>query len=258
MSPLIGITPSVSEDALPHGSFVRYVLSSRYAAAVAAAGGTPLILPPLAASVENDLAAVDAIILSGGGDLEPWRFGEHELHPTTYGLSPERDEFELALVQGVLARDLPLLAICRGIQVLNVALGGTLHQDVSLHGNESAERIQHRQHEAGLAADDIGHAVTLSSAWPLARPISADSDQLSVNSFHHQVIASLGTGLASLATAPDGVVEAVTLADRRFVLGLQWHPELMFQRHPEQLEPFRALVAAATQAPVASSRSNRR
>jgi len=253
MPPVIGITPSPTFDALPHGTFHRLALAAAYAEAVAAAGGTPIVLPLGGGSAEDYLPLLDGVLLSGGGDVEPERYGDRNRHPTTYGVSPVRDELELALVRAAVGAERPLLAICRGLQVLNVALGGTLIQDIaSQFGGDG--RVPHRQHEVGLAADEVGHPVSLGERWPLAETAGGNGS-LGVNSFHHQAIDRLGPGLEPVACSPDGVVEAVVLPGHPFLLGVQWHPELMFRRHPEQLEPFRALVAAAGATAAPSGRT---
>ncbi len=242
MKPVIGITPSPSTDALAHGTFVRYAMAAPYVAAVLAAGGVPVVLPPQDDHAVPLLDAVDGLLLSGGGDVEPSRYGAAERHPAVYGVSPERDRFELGLIAEALRRDLPLLCICRGIQVLNVALGGTLVQDVASLPDLPV-RIEHRQQESGLAPDDLGHDVAIDPDSPLRRLTASAS--LGVNSYHHQAIDRLAPDLAAVAHAPDGLIEAVVLPTRGFVLAVQWHPELMFERHPEQLQLFQALTETA-------------
>lgn len=244
MAPLIGITPTPTVDSLAHGTFRRYVLAEPYLQAVTQAGGTPVIIPPLLDRVDDYLRTVDGLVLSGGGDIEPERYGAFDVHPATYGLHADRDAFEIALVQAALRLALPVFAICRGIQVLNVSLGGTLIQDVaSLPGPPVV--IAHRQHEAGLAPDDVGHPVALTASWPLPPHLQAPDRSLGVNSFHHQALDQLGDRLEPVAFALDGLVEAVIVPDHPFALGVQWHPELMFHRYPVHHQPFRALVAAA-------------
>lgn len=244
MAPLIGITPTPSFDKLAHGAFRRHLLSEPYVQAITAAGGTPLIIPPVLDRVDDYLRTVDGVLLSGGGDVAPERYGATEHHPATYGLDPERDGFELAFVQAALEAAVPIFAICRGIQVLNVALGGTLIQDIpSLPA--PAVPVAHRQQEAGIASEDVGHRVTLTAAWPLPSQTQAPDRSLGVNSFHHQALDQLGSPLEAVAFAPDGLVEAVIVPEHPFALGVQWHPELMFHRHPAHHEPFRAFVAAA-------------
>jgi putative glutamine amidotransferase len=240
MKPVIGITPSPSLDAQPHGRFLRHVLNEAYASAVAAAGAVPLILPPQAGNTDALLGLVDGLLLSGGADLAPARYGDHEIHPATYGIDAARDQFELDLVAAAVAADLPVLGICRGIQVLNVALGGTLIQDIP---TQVASAASHRQQEDGLPADAIGHEVVV-AADPVVASVF-DAATIGVNSFHHQAIARLAPSLVAVAHAPDGIVEAVVRPASAFLVGVQWHPELMYRRHPEQLRPFAALVAAA-------------
>jgi putative glutamine amidotransferase len=242
MKPLVGITPSPVEDQMPHGRFVRYAMAAPYVEAVLAAGGVPIVLPPQDGNGDALLDAVDALLLSGGGDVEPARYGDVEVHPAVYGVSPLRDRFELELAAGALARDLPLLCICRGLQLLNVALGGTLIQDVA-DQHDAPVRVQHRQHEDGLPSDAVGHELAVAPDSLLARVFG--SKTVGVNSFHHQAIKALAPTLVPNARAADGLIEAVSLPETTFVLGVQWHPELMFERHPEQLRPFTALVEAA-------------
>lgn len=240
--PLIGITPSPSLDTLSHGTFQRYVLNAAYADAVMTAGGVPVILP-----FHDDVSAslldrLDGVLLSGGADVSPNLFGASSVHPETYGVSSERDQFELDLLHRALRRDTPVLGICRGIQVLNVALGGTLIQDIPSE-HPSGNPMLHRQQEAGIAANQPGHTVMISEGNILRERIGAAS--LPVNSFHHQAIDRLATSLEAIAHAADGTIEAVVMADHPFLLGAQWHPELMFVDHPLQLVPFQMLIDAA-------------
>lgn len=243
MKPIIGITPSPSTDTLSHGTFVRYAMAAPYVEAVLAAGGVPVVLPPQDDHAGLLLDTVDGLLLSGGGDVEPSRYGAVERHPTVYGINPERDRFELDLIAEALRRDQPLLCICRGIQVLNVALGGTLVQDIASQPDLPV-RVEHRQQEVGLAPDDLGHDVAIDLNSPLRR--LAASASLGVNSYHHQAVDRLASDLLAIAHAPDGLIEAATLPSRGFVLAVQWHPELMFERHPEQLQLFLALTEAAS------------
>ena len=241
MKPVIGITSTPSRDVLAHGTFLRYAMGAAYVEAVLAGGGVPVVLPPQLGNAGRLLDVVDGLLLSGGADVEPWRYGADEVHQTAYGLSPERDAFELELLDAALARDVPVLGICRGLQVLNVALGGTLIQDISTQ-HLADVAVRHRQHEIGLGADEVGHPVVAIDP-ALDRILS--SDPLGVNSFHHQAIALLAPDLVAVAEAPDGIVEAVVLPGRPFVVGVQWHPELMFERHPDHARPFAALLEAA-------------
>lgn len=238
--PVIGITPSPSTDTFPHGTFERYALAKTYARAVEQAGGLPLVLVPVRDAISQVMQLVDGLLLSGGGDIRPSRYGDEEVHPETYGIDDERDEFELALVRAALERDLPVLCICRGIQVLNVALGGTLIQDI---GDQHGRAIEHRQQRCGIAASEPSHEVEVVAGSLLHEVYGAG--RVAVNSFHHQAVKALGRGLSVIGRAPDGIVEAVELRGHRFVLGVQWHPEMMFAEHEEHCAPFQALVEAA-------------
>jgi putative glutamine amidotransferase len=240
MKPIIGITPSAQHDTLPHGTFKRYLLSEKYVRAVEAAGGIPLVLPPQTA-VDALVDIVDGVLFSGGADIAPSRFGDGTIHEATYGIDPERDQFELDLFAAALERDKPIFGICRGIQVINVALGGTLIQDLPTE-HPGASEVGHRQHERGIEDSGIGHEVT---GTPDLSPLFA-GDRLGVNSFHHQAIRDLAPGLVPVAYSPDGVVEAVVAEDGRDLFAVQWHPELMFERYPDHLRPFVRLVEAAT------------
>lgn len=240
--PVIGITPSPIEDSQSHGSFTRYATSTTYTEAVEAAGGVPLIIPPQAGNIDEILSVVDGLLLSGGGDIDPVLYGDDTRHETTYGIHPGRDDLELALAREAVARDIPMLCICRGIQVLNVAMGGTLIQDIP--GQYSTE-IQHAQQNVGIRAEDPGHTVAVTPGSLLERTYEAD--KVDVNSFHHQALKDIAPGLAVDAVAPDEIVESVSAGRNRWILGVQWHPEMMFREHPEHLRPFRALVEQSRQ-----------
>lgn len=240
MRPIIGMTPSLTRVELPHGTFDRYAMSTSYVNAVIAAGGLPIVLPPQDGAAGELLDVVDGLLLSGGGDVEPTRYGDDMVHPKTYGIDPLRDRFEVALLDEAFARDTPVFSICRGIQVLNVALGGTLYQDVP---DQVSTDPVHAQETVGIPASEPGHQVLPAPGGPLAAHWGEGA--VGVNSFHHQAVRDLAPNLQVAAIADDGVVEAVWRPDRTFVLGVQWHPELMFELHPEQLAPFKALVEAA-------------
>jgi putative glutamine amidotransferase len=240
MKPVVGITPSVQIDTLAHGTFRRLVTSAAYARAVAAAGGIPLILPPQS-DIPALLEILDGVLLSGGPDLDPDRYGDRTVHAETYGIDAERDQFELDLFDAALRNDTPVLGICRGIQVINVALGGTLIQDVPSE-HPGASEVGHRQHDRGLESSAVGHEIAVSE--PNLLPIF-ESSHPGVNSFHHQAIRDLAPGLVAVAHSPDGLVEAVAMPSQPAVFGVQWHPELMFERHLTHLAPFRRLVEMA-------------
>lgn len=249
MKPVIGITTTPFVEPQDHGTFRRYVVSVPYVRAVEAAGGLPIILPPQFDSVPELAAMIDGLLLTGGADMAPELYGDTSVHETTYGVDTERDQFELDLLAAVLDQDKPVFGICRGIQVMNVALGGTLIQDVPSQHSGAVEQ-KHRQHEQGVVASEPSHAVT--AEQPDLLPIFDDS-ALQVNSFHHQAIRDVAPALCAVATAPDGLVEAVVMRDRHDVFGVQWHPELMFDTHTEHLRPFALLVHAAAEKRLAAA-----
>jgi putative glutamine amidotransferase len=243
--PIIGITPSPMEDTQAHGAFNRYATATTYTEAVEAAGGVPVVIPPQAGNIEEIISIVDGLLISGGGDIRPDRYGDSEVHATTYGIHDGRDELEIALVREATSRDIPMLCICRGIQVLNVALGGTLIQDVT---DQYSTQIEHRQQTNGIRKEDPSHVVTVTPGTLLATTYEAD--EINVNSFHHQAIRELAPDLEINGVSPDEVVEGVSHPGSSWILGLQWHPEMMFREHPEHLKPFQALVAEAAKKSV--------
>jgi putative glutamine amidotransferase len=249
MKPVIGITPSLMRDTQPHGVFERYLLSANYPNAVLAAGGIPIVLPPQDDHASALLDRLDGLLLSGGADIDPAVYGDTEVHPTTYDVSPLRDRFEFALLREALERDLPILCICRGIQVLNVGLGGTLYQDIA---DQYGTDVLHRQQEAGIEAAEPSHTVTATDGGLLVEVYGATS--IATNSFHHQAIKTVAPGLVVEAQADDGIVEAVSLPGHSFVLGVEWHPEMMFERHGEHLRPFERLVSVATSRSLVGAR----
>ena len=238
--PVIGITPTPTTYKASHGTFHRYALTRNYADAVAAAGGLPLILPYQTDAVDQLIGMLDGILLSGGADLHPRHYGDGEIHPTTYDIDEGRDAFELALTSAALAAGRPIFGICRGIQTLNVALGGSLYQDIA---DQVGTSVEHRQQERGIAASEPGHSVAIASGSVLDEAIG--STELAVNSFHHQSIRDLAADLEVIATSDDGVIEAVQHRTAPGIFAVQWHPELMFHAQPTHLALFRHLVDVA-------------
>ena len=238
--PIIGITPSPSSDQFDHGTFNRWALSRNYSEAVEAAGGIPVILPPQDGNVSALLDVLDGVLLSGGGDIRPSVYGDDTVHPTTYGINDARDEFELALAREAIARDIPVLCICRGIQVLNVALGGTLIQDVA---DQYSDQIEHRQQKNEIPADQPSHTVSVEPDSLLAKVYG--TLKIETNSFHHQALKDVSPQLRVVGHAPDETVEAVEHPGCSWLLAVQWHPEMMFRAHDEHLRPFQGLVNAA-------------
>jgi putative glutamine amidotransferase len=241
--PLIAVTTSEIRHrhlvtAAPEGEPPQeeMALGLKYLQAIERAGGIPVVVPPLGGAVlESFLGNVAGVCLSGGPDLDPVAYGARRHHLT--GPSWSRlDRFELALARAADARRLPIFAICRGLQVLNVARGGTLDQHLP---DVVGDRICHRQTEPG---DQLTHWVTLTGASRLRSVL--DSGRRMVNSFHHQAVAGLGHGLLVTARASDGTVEGIEASDREFVLGVQWHAECLVER-PEQAALFNGFVEAA-------------
>lgn len=239
-TPVIGITSALISEEQDYGVMQRHRVSADYSEAVLQAGGLPIILPPQDGTVNQILDLVDGLIFSGGADIDPARYGDTDVHPKTYDISDERDRFEIELLNGAVARDMPVLCICRGIQVLNVALGGSLIQ----HIDDQVERpLPHRQHEVGIMGTESSHQVTFVEGSLSASVF--ESAAVPVNSLHHQSVAEAADRVQVEGISSDGVIESVSVPGCRFVLGLQWHPELLFKTMPEQLKPFEALVAAA-------------
>jgi putative glutamine amidotransferase len=227
--PLIGIT-TYAEPSVRWGAWdlPAALIPLDYVAAIERAGGRPLLVPPSAEGIDETLDGLDGMIFSGGSDLDPETYGV-DAHPETNGVRPERDRAELALLQAALARDMPVLAICRGSQVLNVARGGDLVQ----HLPEVVGHEEHK-HTPGVFAD---HDVAIDPATRLG---SLVGEHAPVKSHHHQGFGRLGEGLRESARADDGTVEALEDPSKRFAIGVLWHPEA-----GEDAALFEALVAEA-------------
>ncbi len=207
MSPIIGIAPC--------RSLTDYVESVRRA------GGEPRVFDPLEDQPEQIVGEVQGVLMTGGVDIDPARYGD-EPHATVTAIEPERDAFEFALLLAARKAGLPIFGICRGMQVMNVALGGSLIQDIA------AEMTGILQHTLPTPPCAVAHEVWVSKGsrlWTLMQEKMADADTCSVNSRHHQAIKRLAPGFEVTATAPDGVIEAIEYANATFCLGVQWHPE---------------------------------
>ncbi|HET7454634.1 MAG TPA: gamma-glutamyl-gamma-aminobutyrate hydrolase family protein [Solirubrobacterales bacterium] len=248
MRPLIGVTTSEVRlpervKSIPEGEpkVKELALGLTYMRAVEAAGGLPLVIPLMEEdAIEPLLDRLDGICLSGGPDLDPRHYGADphaELGPT----EPDLDRFELMVARCADAREMPILAICRGTQALNVVRGGVLHQ----HLPELGEEIPHRQEFPGT---QTSHPVRIVRGSRLAAALGYErelevADELDVNSFHHQAIDRLGNGLEVTARAPDGTIEAVEDPRREFLIGVQWHAETLIHR-PFEAALFQHFVAA--------------
>ncbi|MDD2619833.1 MAG: gamma-glutamyl-gamma-aminobutyrate hydrolase family protein [Syntrophomonadaceae bacterium] len=229
MQPIIGITANYSS------SEKTYCLREAYALAVQKAGGTAIILPPIENEeiIKDYLTVCNGFILSGGGDIDPVYWGQLP----QYGLleiNPLRDCFELLLTREILEHKLAVLGICRGCQLLNVSMGGSLVQDINSNLN----------HEQKAPRDYAFHDIFIDRKSYLANILHNES--IRVNSFHHQAIDEVGFKMRAVAYAPDGTVEAIESQETSFALGVQWHPEWLSDEHSDQL--FRALVEAAVTA----------
>jgi putative glutamine amidotransferase len=237
--PIIGCT--TYRKSIPQRRTIEvYGLMPSYTEAISAAGGVPLLIP-LCLS-EDELQAildrVDGVLLPGGGDVEPEVYGGQH-HATLWGIDPERDRTELFVSRMAVQQRKPILAICRGIQVFNVALGGTLWEDI---GSMFPGAIRHD------APDDrprsyLAHTVRLEGDSLLARRLGRREHR--VNSIHHQAIRELAPELVVTARAPDELIEGVEVPGYPFAVGVQWHPENLVADNPEMLALFRGLVDAA-------------
>ena len=225
---MIGITTYVTQAQWSYWDEEAVLVPAAYVQALERAGGRPVLIPPSEHGIEETLDAVDGLVFSGGSDLDPDLY-DQEPHDETFGVVPERDRAELALLEAALARDLPVLAVCRGSQVLNVARGGDLVQHLpDLVGDEK------HKHTPGTFAD---HDITLQPGTRLA---SLLGDHAPVKSHHHQGFGRVGDGLRVAAYAEDGTIEAVEDPSHPFALGVLWHPEA-----GEDLKLFEELVSAA-------------
>lgn len=225
--PVIGITTYLTPAAWGAWQMDAALVPADYVRGVIRAGGAPLLVPP-GADLDATLEAVDGLVFSGGSDLDPALYGAAP-HPETGGVVRERDDFELALMRAALEQDMPMLAICRGSQVLNIALGGDLEQ----HVPDRVGTDVHKQVNGVFAEHDVD--VVRGS-----RLGSLLGDRHDVKSHHHQGFGELGSGLQVSARAPDGTVEALEDPERRFTVGVLWHPEA-----GEDLALFEALVEEA-------------
>jgi putative glutamine amidotransferase len=234
MRPLIGITTYVEQARWGYWDLAAALIPQDYVESVENAGGRALLVPPADDAVEETLDALDGIVFTGGADIDPAEYGE-DAHPETLGVRGDRDRSELALMRAALDRDMPVLGICRGIEVLNVVKGGDLHQ----HLPEVVGHERHKHDPPGVFND---HEVAISPATRLA---SILGDTHGVKSHHHQGLRRLGEGLVEAARADDGTVEAIEDPGRRFALGVLWHPEAgenkrLFEALVEEARGYRA------------------
>lgn len=240
--PLIAVTTSEMRDPPEHLTKDQadpprreLALGLRYLEAIEASGGVPIVAPPMGlVPAEALLDAVDGLCLSGGPDIHPAAYGQEpdpELGPT----ERELDAFELALVRAADVRELPILAVCRGAQLVNVARGGTLIQHLP---DVVGDELEHRQRER---AENLTHQVRVDERSRLAELLGWRHG--GVNSFHHQAVDQLGHDLIATAWAPDGTIEAFEAPDDRFLLGVQWHAECLIG-WPDHVRVWQAFIDA--------------
>lgn len=244
LSVIIGITSAFDEEDQ------RFSLTRYYVDAVTQAGGLPLILPSLSLELAAaTLERVHGLILSGGGDLDPAYFGEEPL-PLTKKITPRRDAFEIAVARVALIRQVPVLGICRGLQVLNVAAGGKVLQDISLGICNPLKHFQDAPRWHGTHHIEILPGSKLASIFATLR--------LRVNSFHHQAVSRLPPAFKATAWAPDGVIEAIEAEAHPFAVGVQFHPETMWEKESVFLKLFAALIASCANSTRHTADSTRR
>ena len=220
MVPVIGITPSIC------GGMVR--LNRDYLKAVHCSGGVSLVVS-YNENVSDVLDIVDGIILSGGGDIHE-RFLNEERHPSVADICEERDAFEIEMCREAVYRDMPVFGICRGMQIMNVALGGSINQHIEGHFQKEKRDMQ--THSVRIAQN--------SSFFEIE-----GKQLIDVNSFHHQCVKDLGEGLQACAWAPDGTIEGIEYQKKRFYIGVQWHPEALFMKMTEAKNLFDSFVFQA-------------
>jgi putative glutamine amidotransferase len=234
--PLIGITTSHSTT---ETGLLQVGIPDAYVRAVARAGAYPVLIP---LSLEDKalsglLSRLDGILFSGGGDVHPRRYGE-EFDPLVNTVDEDRDRVEIDLIQDSIVTGKPFLGICRGLQVINVALGGSLYADIRASRPEALKHDCFPEH----SRDYLAHTVQVDGSSSLARVLGQPNTE--VNSMHHQGIHRLASGLVATAFAPDGIVEAIELPEHPFGLAVQWHPEWL-QEHASMRRLFQAFVQAA-------------
>jgi putative glutamine amidotransferase len=213
----------------------RYALPAEYLDAVRRAGGVPVMIAPGEPRWETALESMDALVLTGGGDIDPIRYAGRR-HDTNYGIDPERDVLELALGRRVIDSGLPVLGICRGAQILNVVQGGRLIEHIP---DEFGETVLHR----APPREPVRHSVQLKGSSRLAQILGLQ--ELHVTSWHHQALRGVAKGFEAVAHAADGTIEAIEMPEHPWLIAVQWHPELTAATDPLQQRLFDAIVTVA-------------
>ena len=243
MKPLIGVTPDFNAGDRKEwgGREPTYFLRARYVRAIEDLGGIPIVLPLVTdlTARRRLLSQIDGLLLTGSGpDLAPELYGERQRYKFQV-MSQRRSTFELEMAQLARAAHLPLLGICGGMQTLNVAFGGSLYQDIGSQ-RKQPRALEHRQ---STPATRLSHTVKIAPRSLLRRIVKTGT--MRVNSSHHQSVKHVASALQASAVAPDGVIEAIESPTERFLLGIQWHPEFLFDRHYRHRRLFEAFLEAA-------------
>ena len=243
--PTIGVTTQTLQaiDGIPPGLPHSVVMNERYYVAATHAGAVPWLIPLLDEDLETlreIYERLDGLLIPGGVDMDPTTFGE-EPHPRLGRIDPARDKVELTLARWAIEDRKPMLGLCRGLQVINVAMGGTLYQDLE---SQYPDAIKHDYYPTfGFTRDHLAHEVVLAPESRLRHVVEVD--RIPVNSMHHQGIKRLAPSLVASATAPDGLIEAAESASEHFLVGVQWHPEVFEPTDPHTRHVFREFVEAA-------------
>ncbi|MFE1627599.1 gamma-glutamyl-gamma-aminobutyrate hydrolase family protein [Brevibacillus reuszeri] len=235
MRPIIGVTTFLSEQS-------KYSTVSRnYIDSIYAAGGLPVNIPIISneSNYEDYIDMLDGLLFTGGNDIAPYYFGENPVRELN-SMSSIRDEYEFSLFKAAYEKNMPIFGICRGIQLINVAMDGSLYQDIY---SQCPGTLGHSPEHT--ASDEFYHAVQIKVDTQLYEIFG--EERIFTNSFHHQSVKQLGNNLIATAYSEDGIVEAIESTEDRFLLGVQWHPECMTKRHPMFLKLFRAFVEASIQ-----------
>lgn len=246
-SPIIGILTSIYiKENNPFIGLERTYVNNDYISAIEAVGGVPLLVPIAGkdATVKRQIESVDALLCTGGYDPNPLLYGENPSRRIEF-IFPEVDEHQIKTVHFAVDMGKPILGICRGLQILNIAFGGSLYQDLSLAPNSYIQHVQKsRKHSAG-------HQVTLVENTMLAEVFS--EKEIVTNSFHHLAVKEIAPGFIANAYAADGIIEGIERSDRSPVMAVQWHPEMMYEKYPAMLAIFRRFVESAKKARSAHS-----